>query len=158
MKPIKNKRCSHCKKLFGPDLHNASRQEYCDKPECRKASKAASQKRWTEKPDNWDYFCGPTNVQRVQQWRKEHPGYWRRKSEKAPSALQETLNQQTAENNMDKTEQPSDALHNFAIATGQFCCYRKNRPPQQHHQQQKNIVYVFLFLIFIIAFYVLLRV
>jgi hypothetical protein len=37
----------------------------------------------------------------VQQWRKEHPGYWRRKSEKPISALQETLNEQPAENNMD---------------------------------------------------------
>jgi len=45
--------------------------------------------------------------------RKGHPGYWRRKSGKAPSALQETLNQQTAENNMDKAEQPSGALQDI---------------------------------------------
>jgi hypothetical protein len=113
MAAIKKKRCRNCKLLYEPDARNISRQEYCNKPECKKASKAASQKRWTEKPENRDYFCGPTNVQRVQQWRKGHPGYWRRKPGKAPSALQETLNQQPVENNMDKAEQPSGALQDI---------------------------------------------
>jgi hypothetical protein len=94
MEIIKEKSCRHCKTLFSPNPRNATRQEYCRKPECRRASKAESQKRWTEKPENRDYFCGPINVQRVQKWRKEHPGYSRRKSEKTTDALQETLNQQ----------------------------------------------------------------
>jgi hypothetical protein len=101
MEPIQEKSCRHCTNLFWPGPQNATRQEYCRKPDCRRASKANSQKRWTEKPENRNYFCGPINIQRVQQWRKEHPGYWRRKSEKPISALQETLNEQPAENNMD---------------------------------------------------------
>ncbi|MDI6794729.1 MAG: hypothetical protein QME81_17990 [bacterium] len=112
MEPIKKKSCRYCKKLFWPDPHNATRQEYCLEPECRRASKADSQKRWTEKPENRDYFCGPTNVQRVQEWRKNHPGYWRRKSKKTINALQETLNQQPPEN-MDTADLPSDALQDI---------------------------------------------
>jgi hypothetical protein len=57
-------------------------------PECRKASKAASQKRWLQNEESQDYFRGPLNVQRVQEWRKSHPGYWRRKpSENKEPAL-----------------------------------------------------------------------
>ena len=48
------------------------------KPGCRKASKADSQRRWLQKPENRDYFRGPEHVQRVQRWREAHPGYWRR--------------------------------------------------------------------------------
>jgi hypothetical protein len=43
------------------------------------------------KPENQDYFRGPTNVERVQQWRREHPGYWRRNRPDSENALQETL-------------------------------------------------------------------
>lgn len=112
MEPIKEKSCRNCKDLFPPNPQNATRQEYCCKPECRRASKADSQKRWTEKPENRNYFCGPTNVQRVQEWRKEHPGYWRRKSGKTVIALQETLNEQPAEN-MDTADPPSGALQDI---------------------------------------------
>ena len=104
------KRCRNCDKLYKPDARNASRQEYCNKPECRKASKTASQKRWLEKPENQNYFCGTSNVQRVSQWRKEHPGYWRRKSDKTNSALQETLNLQPTENTTDTTDPSFRAL------------------------------------------------
>jgi len=113
MEPIKEKICRNCNELFPPNPRNATRQEYCGKPECRRASKADSQKRWTEKPENRNYFCGPTNVQRVQEWRKEHPGYWRRKSGKTAIALQETLNKQPAENNMDTADLPSGALQDI---------------------------------------------
>ena len=41
---------------------------------------AASQRRWLAKPANRDHFRGKENVQRVQEWRQAHPGYWRKKS------------------------------------------------------------------------------
>jgi len=113
MESIKKKRCRNCKKLFLPDPRNTKRQKYCHKPECRKASKADSQRRWTKKPENLKHFCGPINVQRVQEWRKKNPGYWKRKSEKAIGALQETLNKQPAENTMDTTDLPSGALQDI---------------------------------------------
>jgi hypothetical protein len=41
-----------------------------------------------QKPENRDYFCGPDHVNRVRQWRKAHPGYWRAGA-KAPDTLQD---------------------------------------------------------------------
>jgi hypothetical protein len=73
------------------------RQRYCSKPLCKQASKADSQRRWLQKPENHDYFRGPDHVKRVQLWRQAHPGYWRRPTPKAsetPDALQETLTPQ----------------------------------------------------------------
>lgn len=86
---IKRKKCRHCQVLFVPDARNAKRQQYCGKPECRKASKGASQRRWLQKPQNQDYFRSPENVTRVQQWRKDNPGYWRRRRQNTPGALQD---------------------------------------------------------------------
>jgi hypothetical protein len=86
---MKKKQCKHCKELFRPDPRNATRQRYCSKPQCRKASKASSQKRWLDKPENRDYFRGPQNVARVQSWRRDHPGYWRRKKNQGADALQD---------------------------------------------------------------------
>lgn len=91
MNRVREKRkCKNCKEFFTPDPRNRDRQIFCSKPECRKASKAYSQRRWLNKPENRNYFRGPENVKRVQQWRKEHPGYWRKSSSKK-NALQETL-------------------------------------------------------------------
>ena len=86
---IKKKKCRNCKYLFVPDPRNQNRQEYCDKTECLKASKAASQKKWLTKPENKDYFTGPDNVKRVQEWRKKNPDYWKRS--KKPVALQDDI-------------------------------------------------------------------
>jgi hypothetical protein len=103
---IRRRKCHHCGKLFSPDPRNTTRQRYCSQPACRKASKVSSQKRWLQEPENQDYFSGPQNVERVQHWRKEHPGYWRRK----PSALQDSLIGQAPENNDNKGGFVPDAL------------------------------------------------
>jgi len=79
MKPEARRcKCLHCKMLFVPDYRNRGRQKYCSTPECQQASKRARQQRWLSKPENQDHFRGEENVQRVQEWRKAHPGYWRR--------------------------------------------------------------------------------
>ena len=88
---IKERKCKHCKVFFNPDPRNVGRQSYCSKPPCRKASKAASQRRWLGKPQNRNYFRGPVHSERVRQWRKDHPGYWRRKGTFGKDALQDTL-------------------------------------------------------------------
>jgi len=116
MTGIKRKKCCNCKDLFIPDPRNAKHQKYCRKPVCRKASKAASQERWLAKPENQDYFRGPENVKRVQQWRKAHPGYWRGKQKNKQDALQDPLNGQPIENNTDNVEFANDALQDFLIA------------------------------------------
>jgi len=84
----------HCKKIFVHDYRNRGRQKFCFAPECQAASKQASQRQWLSKPGNRDYFRGPENVQRVQDWRAEHPGYWKRQPRKPRSALQETCSAQ----------------------------------------------------------------
>ena len=93
-KRIRKRKCLCCRIFFTPDHRNLQRHGYCSKPECRKASKAASQKRWLAKPENRDYFRGPQNVQRVQEWRMAHPGYSRKKKE----ALQESLSVKALKN------------------------------------------------------------
>jgi hypothetical protein len=91
MVPNPKKKCRYCKRLFLPDARNAKHQEFCRQPACRKASKSASQRKWLQKPQNRDYFRGPVNVQRVQQWRKAHPGYWRPKPKITAGALQVSM-------------------------------------------------------------------
>ena len=62
------------------------------KRKCRKASKAAAQARWLAKKENANYFHGPENVRRVQEWRKHNPGYWQRKGVGAGIMLQDHSN------------------------------------------------------------------
>ena len=80
-------KCANCHQRFRADARNAWHQRYCKEAACRAASKAASQRRWLDKPENHDYFCGPGQVARVRAWREEHPGYGRRA---ATSPLQPT--------------------------------------------------------------------
>ena len=96
MRRTKNKKCRHCRLLFEPDHRNREKQDYCEKIPCRKASKAASQKKWLNKPENKDYFRGPDNVERVQKWREDTPEYWKRT--KRSIALQDLLTVQPVEN------------------------------------------------------------
>jgi hypothetical protein len=72
------RRCQHCGQAFVPDARNARHQHYCAAPECRAASKRASQAKWLAKSENRDYYRGPLAVARVQAWRAAHPGYHRR--------------------------------------------------------------------------------
>jgi hypothetical protein len=115
MTGIKRKKCRNCKDLFIPDPRNAKRQKYCSKPQCRKASKAASQQRWLQKPENQNHFRGAENVIRVQQWREVNPGYWRKKKNNK-DALQDRLISQPTENNDDSVKFAHDALQDFLTA------------------------------------------
>jgi len=96
MKRIKKKKCRHCRRLFVPDPRNINKQIYCRKPECKKASKIAGHRKWLNKPENKDYFKGPEHVERVKEWRKKNPGYWKRSNPQ--TALQDHLNVQDTEN------------------------------------------------------------
>jgi hypothetical protein len=115
-RPIRKRKCQHRRGFFVPDYRNVGRQRYCSKLSCQQASKADSQRRWLQKPENHDHFRGPDNVKRVQLWRHAHPGYGRRQRPKAsetPDALQETctppeiLTQSLSEN---LPPPPQDAL------------------------------------------------
>lgn len=80
------RKCRCCKTFFHPDYRNAARQDYCRAPACRQASKLASQRRWRRSASGRDYFRGKEEVQRVQEWRRQHPGYWKKQKPRSDHA------------------------------------------------------------------------
>lgn len=93
----RRRRCLCCKELFLPDPRSRYHQRFCSKVACQKASKALSQARWRAKPENQDHWRGPQEVQRIQSWRKAHPGYWKKQARQARSTLQEDCSTQSVE-------------------------------------------------------------
>ena len=116
MKGQRRRKCRGCAALYRPDYRNGRHQRYCGKPECRKASKRARQAKWRSSPKGCDYFQGPENVQRVQAWRREHPGYWRGKTRKGRSALQDDCSAQVAGEQAVASEFMRDALQDVCSA------------------------------------------
>ena len=110
MRGCAKRKCLCCKEFYLPDHRNLRHQGYCFKPACRKASKAQSQRRWLQRPENQNYFRGPENSRRVKEWRKRNPGYWRKKKTLVQSPLQEVCQEQVAPNEEVKSEKTSDAL------------------------------------------------
>ena len=109
MKTAKRRcKCLHYKGLFIPDYRNRSRQRYCSKDECRRKSKQISQQAWLKRPENQQYFQGLANVVRVQQWRNNHPGYWKRTAKKSQGTLQEACSKQGSANQELAPNSPTD--------------------------------------------------
>ena len=78
MKPPRSRhKCLNCKELFLPDYRSGQRQCYCLKPECRKVRKRELMRAWLAKPENQSYFRDAKNAERVRNWQKEHPSYWK---------------------------------------------------------------------------------
>lgn len=63
---------------FIPEPRAAGRQKFCHRPACREISHVTSQERWLKNKKGRAYHTGPVAVSRMQDWRKEHPQYWRR--------------------------------------------------------------------------------
>lgn len=95
-------KCCHCGSWCKPDPRNKTRQRFCSKPECRAASKRASQKRWLQK--NPGYFRGAEHVRRVQCWRMKHPGYWKREEGAAHYAQKDALQDALFSQGVDKQQ------------------------------------------------------
>lgn len=114
MKRIKKKKCRHCRRLFVPDPRNINKQIYCRKPACKKASKIAGHKKWLNKPENKDYFKGREHVERVRQWRKKNPGYWKRSTPQI--VLQDHLIVQGTENTGGNDQKNAIALQDLLLA------------------------------------------
>lgn len=110
MKGPARRKCLCCQEFYLPDHRNLRHQRYCSKPACRKESKAQSQCRWLLRPENQHYFRGPENSQRVKDWRKCHPGYWRKKKTPVQIALQEDCQEQLPPNEGVGSGKRSDAL------------------------------------------------
>lgn len=101
-KRINKRKCQVCKEYYFPDFRNVRHQKTCSKRECRKARRAASQHKWSRKPENRDYWKGPHHVKRVQNWRKQNPGYGAKtKPRKPPSSLQDDCFPELAHNKED---------------------------------------------------------
>lgn len=117
----KNRQCLCCKDILTPDYRNAEKQAYCDKPECRAASKKASQKRWSDKNPN--YFKSPIHVDRTRAWRLSNPGRSQRKISTPvlqddcslfPLKEQEVISPLASERPVSATEMP--VLQDFCIS------------------------------------------
>jgi hypothetical protein len=118
-KRIRKRKCKSCNDFFTPNSRNAWHQEYCNKPECRKASKAASQMKWLMKEENLEHFRSHVHVQRVQEWRSTHPGYWRPKAPEEQEPLQDLLTEKAEPNPPvapPKTSSPNSALQDLLNA------------------------------------------
>ena len=114
--PVRRK-CLCCQEFYRPDHRNLRHQRYCSEPACRKESKAQSQRRWLQRPENENYFRGPDNSQRVKEWRKRNPGYWHKKKSSAQTPLQEVCQEQLAANEELKSEKKSDASSPSRVAS-----------------------------------------
>jgi len=110
------RKCRGCSEFFEPDYRNGYHQAYCSKSDCRRASQAASQKRWLQKTENRDYFRGSENTRRVQAWRKAHPGYWRKKSSAANDLSSSGATDNTNQSSCNATPQCSPALQEVCLA------------------------------------------
>ena len=110
------RKCRHCGKCFSPDYRNHRHQYYCSKLDCRRSSKAASQRRWLRQAPNRDYFRGPEQTRRVQQWRKANPGYWKKEPPSAQGdqiAVSQTIKPQKTSCNA--TSSLRSALQDFCL-------------------------------------------
>jgi hypothetical protein len=103
-------KCLCCKEIFVPDRRNHHHQQFCSKAPCQQASKRHSQQRWLAKAENKNYFSGPAHVQRVRQWRQEHPGYWRNGTKNSVRTLQEVCSPQVTRHQGVAAQSPPDLL------------------------------------------------
>src|SRR2546428_4349 len=126
-RPLSKRKCKHCQTFFVPHPRSAGRQRYCSTPKCHQASKAASQRRWLHKPAKRDSFTGPTQVERVRQWRKANPGSWRRQGSGAPQALQDALTPQETQKQQDADRLTPQALQEACALS--WCLVPVPEPP-----------------------------
>ncbi|MBV8329533.1 MAG: hypothetical protein JOZ61_03600 [Verrucomicrobia bacterium] len=115
MKCSAHRKCQHCKEFYLPDRRNRHHQRYCSDRVCRKQSKAESQRRWLQRADNQNYFSGSQNSQRVKEWRKRNPGYWRKKRSASQEPLQDLCTAQVTQDEPVKRIEISDALQDVLV-------------------------------------------
>lgn len=97
MKPPRTRhKCLNCNELFLPNYRSGQRQRYCLKPDCRKARKQELMRAWLAKPENQNYFRDAKNAERVRDWQKEHPGYWKNTARYRRRTLQDSCLKQVA--------------------------------------------------------------
>jgi hypothetical protein len=115
MKSSLKRKCLHCKAFYLGDRRNDYHQRYCSQPACRGQSRAESQRRWRQKPQNQNYFRGKENSERVRQWRQRHPGYWRKKKSAPGAPLQDLCPSQVAQSEPLAKTEISVALQDLCV-------------------------------------------
>jgi hypothetical protein len=75
--------CRICSNSFIANKYAGGRQAVCDDAGCKRKAKKLRQADWCAR--NPDYFRGPENTHRVQQWRRENPD-WRQRQAASRSA------------------------------------------------------------------------
>jgi hypothetical protein len=106
------RKCMSCAEFFDSDHRNRNRQIFCSAAGCRRASKAASQARWLNDPDNVGYFKDQAHVARARAWREAHPGHTRGTPRKSP-ALQDPLIAQALDFNEENGKRTGAALQDL---------------------------------------------
>ena len=117
------KKCLCCQHFFKPTAQSKGRQNYCSHPQCKKASKKASQEKWLAKPENRDYFKSTTHVQQVQQCQKDSPDYSKGYTRSDPkptqhnqTSLQDSLMAQLTDKKEKNNDLTQDTLQETLIS------------------------------------------
>ena len=92
--PNQRCKCLHCNEYSLPNYRSGTRQRFCVKPQCRKVRRQQSQKAWLAKPENQNYFRDARNAERVRDWQKAHPGYWKNTARYRRRTLQDGCSEQ----------------------------------------------------------------
>ena len=74
----KTRSCAHCGQRFTINPRLGKRHRFCSRPQCAKASHATARKKWLRRNGGKSYYLGPQNTDRVYDWRRQHPRYWKK--------------------------------------------------------------------------------
>ena len=109
----RKRKCECCRELYMPDMRHFRDQNYCNKPDCRHASKLASHRRWYRSDKAADHRDPEENKRRVREWREAHPKYWHRTRRGVADALQETTTSEATEREKVTASLDADALQDM---------------------------------------------
>jgi hypothetical protein len=74
----KTRSCAHCGQRFTINPRLGKRHRYCSRPECIKVRHRVGHKKWLRKNGGKSYYLGNHNTDRVRDWRRQHPHYWKK--------------------------------------------------------------------------------
>ena len=77
--PKQTRCCAHCGQRFTINPRVGRRHRYCSAHECVKVSRATARKKWLRKNGGKAYFHGAITKNRVRDWRRKNPRYWRKR-------------------------------------------------------------------------------